>query len=192
MTKTKGVLYVAIIAVLFVLGYLGRRQHDTRVDAQVSSHTLPEADKAKYIIDEAHHELVEVTEGESDTSDSGSGQISAPRRTVRERTIYLPPHASIEIRKDGTVAVTARAWGTEIRPFVGMAVDTDRRAAAQVGLDLLYWHRWEAGIAGSFALYGGRDVRIVGSVGYNIWSNTSIYVGVDNHKAVSVGVALKL
>lgn len=176
--RTKGVIYVAIIAVLLILGYLWRRKHDAKVDAQVVSVSLLKEDKAKYVIDETRHQLIEITHTNADGA-------------VQQRTVYLPPHASIEVRKDGTFAVTARQWGSEVSPFLGVGVDSEEHGRAVIGVNLFYIQRWELGAGLAIRVRSPLDARVFISGSYNIWSNTSLFVGVDNHKAVAIGVALK-
>lgn len=182
--RLKGALYVAAIAVLLVLGYFWRRKLDAKADSQVVSHALPKEDKAKYIVDENRHELIEIEHTPAPSGAETQGSVV--------RTTYLPPRASIEIRKDGTVVVTARQFGTECVPFIGAVVDSEIHGRAIVGVNLLYWHRWELGVGPSMGVLGLRpDLRVFGAVAYNVWSNTSVFVGIDNHKAAYVGAAIK-
>lgn len=177
---------MAIITVLLILGYIWRFKSDAGIETQIRATTLPKEDKAKYIIDEKRHELIEITHAPIDPAsggEDGSGTV--------ERRTYLPPHASIELRKDGTVVVTARTWGTEIQPFVGLAGATDRSFTAQAAVSLLYVQRWEFGGGLSVNVRDVHDVRAVLTASHNFYSNAVAYVGIDNHKAVSVGVGLK-
>ncbi len=177
----KGYFYVAIIAVLFVLWYIQRVQHDAQTDAQIVSRNLPPNVEKKIIVDTKAHQIVIV--------EKGKGRHGEP--IVEQRIDYLPPQAAVEIDKAGNVTVVARAYGTEHWPFVGFVFDTEGSGRANVGLNLFYWRRIDIGAGLSFGMVGARDARAFLSCGYNIYSNTSFYVGVDNHKAVSVGIALK-
>ncbi len=179
--KLKGWAYVAIISVLSFLWYVKRVQHDAQTDAQIVSRNLPPNVEKKIIVDTKAHQIVIV--------EKGKGRHGEP--IVKRRIDYLPPQAAIEIGKDGSVTVVSRTWGTERWPFVGFAIDTEGSGRANVGLNLFYWRRIDIGAGVSLGMVGARDARAFLSCGYNLYSNTSLYVGVDNHKAVSVGIALK-
>jgi len=178
MTKLRGALYVAIIAVLLILGYKWRHKHDAAIDTKVTSQVLPKEDKAKYIIDQKRHRITEIK-----VADNGHG--------TTERTSYLPDKASVEILKDGTVKVTSRSWGTEVSPFVGLGVGSDIRVKASLGINGFYFQRWEAGGGLSVNLSQPKDVRAFLHVSYNVYSNCILSIGVDNHKAVQALVGLK-
>lgn len=178
MTK-RGFLYVAIIAVLLVLWYVKRFQHDARIDANTVAETLAPDAKAKYVINEKTHELIEIEHGEGPTD----------KEIVRRR--FLDRHASVEVLQDGSVRITSRSWGTEFAPFVGVAIDSEAHGRGAVGANLFYVKRWELGGGLTFAFRSPLDIRAFVHGSYNVWSNTSISLGIDNHKAVFVMASLK-
>lgn len=178
MTKLRGALYVAAFSVLLIFGYKWRHKHDATVDAAITSTVLPQEDKAKYIIDEKKHTISTV---ERDTS---TGRVLL-------RTTYLAPKAAIEIRKDGTVKVTQRVWGTEFSPFIGIGIDSGPHGRAALGINGFYVDRWEAGGGLSLNILQAKDVRAFVHVSYNVYSNCILSIGVDNHKSVQALVGLK-
>lgn len=176
MSKTKGVLYGLGIIAVIVAGWLVLHRRNIRTDAQTGSQTLPAQDKAKYVIDEKHHTITTIS------------RVGKSNAVVR-RT-FLAPNASITVRKDGSVVVDARSWGTEVTPFIGTTFDSEFHIRTTLGVNGFYWQRWEFG-GGLSIRASDLDPRVFVGVSYNVYSNILLTAAIDNHKAVSVGVALK-
>ncbi len=179
--RLKGILYgLGIIAIIGAFIFQ-RLRHDRKADAQTVSQTLPAQDKAEYIIDTPHHQLITVARK---VDEYGRPEI------VSTKT-FLAPHAKLEVRQDGSIVVTQRVWGTEFAPYMGETFDSELRIRTVLGVNGFFYRRWEVG--GGLALRPEdiRDVRVFVSGGYNAYSNVLFTVGVDNHKAVSIGVAIK-
>lgn len=173
----KGILYgLGIIVGLFIFGWVRLGKTDGIRDAQTVSQTLPAGDKAKVVIDAKRHTVTTVTR-------SAKGVLG---NTVQ----FLAPNASIETKPDGTVVVTSRSWGTELSPWTGLSVDTETHARGSLGLNLVYWQRWELGAGVSCQLAAFNPRMFIGG-SYNVYSNILLTAAIDNHKAVSVGVALR-
>ncbi len=167
----RGLVYALILLVVGTAYWLLRR-HDARVDKAISSTTLAPTDQAKIIVDEKHHVITTIVRG---------GPV---KRT------FLPPHVtSVTFGKDGKVTVSARSFGTEASPFIGFTYSDNARLA--VGLDLLYWHRWEVGPFIATSVSGRLSVRAGLKVSYNVYSNTSLFVGIDNQKTPTGGISFK-
>jgi hypothetical protein len=144
------------------------RKEDTKIAAPV----LAPTDNAKVVIDPKHHRITTIT------------------RTGPVKETYLPPHVtSVTIDKSGKVTVHARAWGTEASPFIGFGYSDRTRLV--VGVGLLYWHNWEGNLAVAPTISGPFSIRLAALVSYNVYSNTSLYVGVDHTKSPIGGVAFK-
>ncbi len=92
--------------------------------------------------------------------------------TVREYT----RNPDIHYQKDGKVIVNRKLFGLEVSPYLGVGYSS--RANAYVGVNLLDAWRFDAGVA----LALGGSTRPLLSLGYNVWSNTSINVGLDLNK----------
>ena len=182
MTNTRKVIYASILTGLLVYGWRARHKADRRADEQISSQSLPLQDSGKVIVDEQRHTITTVV---AHSGRPGSNASSQPIR----RTVYLPPHAAVEIKKDGSIKVDARTWGTEVSPWLGFAYSD--RARVALGLDLLYWHRWELGPFVGFTISGPFSARIGAKVSFNVWSNTSLYVGIDNRGTSTGGICFK-
>ncbi len=170
---------MGIIAVLFVLGYFCLRKHDAKVDAQITSQVLPPEDKAKYIIDEKRHEIIEVEAAKE------PGDQSVIKRQ------FLSPRSTVEIRKDNSISVTSRTWGAEVSPFVGFGVDTQTRGRGALGLDLFYWHNFELGAGIAISAKAPNTVSLFASASYCVWDNTAVAVGIDHHKTPFVMLNIK-
>jgi len=85
---------------------------------------------------------------------------------------------AVEIRKDGTVKVDAHAWGTELRPFLGVGYsDTGR---AYVGCHLFYFRQFDAGASFGWTADNRKPAfQPMLSIGWNFWSNTSLNIGIN-------------
>lgn len=176
MTLKRGAIYAAIILTFAGLWYL-RSKHAARTNAQIHSTSLPPEDQVKVIVDPAHHTLTTVTRRAD-----GGNEVKAT---------FLPGSgASIELRRNGDVVVTAPKWGTEKNPFMGLAFGSDIRLRAAVGVNLLYVQRWELG--GGLLL--GRDIhdtRAFAHVGYNAYKSMLVSVGIDNRRTAHIITSLK-
>lgn len=178
MTKTRGIIYAATIVGLLAFLWSQRRKHDTAVTAQIKSVALPADDQAKVIVDPAHHTITVVKRGQGSKGSTAT-------------TSFLPRSgASIDLRKDGSVLVTAPKWGTEVSPFVGGAFGSDIRGRAVVGLNLLYIQRWELG-GGLLLNTDIHDTRVFAHVSYNVYGNYYVAGGLDNRRTVQLMAGLK-
>lgn len=172
MTKIRGIIYGVTIIGLLAFLWFQRRKHDVTVAAQIKSIVLPANDQAKVIVDPLHHTITVVKRGEGNKVDT--------------TTTFLPRGgASVELRKDGSVVVTAPKWGTEVNPFLGGALGSDIRGRAALGLNLLYVQRWELGTGFLFSP-NIHDTRLFVHVSYNLYSNYYVAGGFDNHKTVQL------
>lgn len=109
--------------------------------------------------------------------------FDANRHTVTVTTDKGTTHqysrdGTVEIRKDGTVKVDAHAWGTELRPFLGLGYsDTGR---AYVGCQLFYWHQFDAGASFGWTADNRKNAfQPMLSLGWNFYSNTSLNLGIN-------------
>ncbi len=163
-----------IVALLFAWYMLHKR--DVKRDAQTVSQTLPTDDKAKVIVDDKRHTVTTITK-------RADG--------VLEQSVqFLAPRVSIETKPDGAVVVTSRSFGTEFSPWMGVSFDTEKRARTTLGLNAFYVKRWEFG-GGLSVRTSDLDPRAFMDISLNVYSNTLLYAAIDNHKAVSAGLALK-
>ncbi len=99
-----------------------------------------------------------------------------------KRKLRLAPQASIEIRKDGTVRITSRTYGSEISPFIGLGIDAQARGRGALGVNLFYWQRYEFGGGLTVGAGASAPIRAFVHASYNVWNNTHMSAGVDNHK----------
>lgn len=177
MTKTKGAIYAICAALVVCALWFVRHIHDTKVTAQIHSTVLPPEDQVKVIVDPAHHSITTVTrrpDGKNET-----------------RSTFLPGSgASVELRKNGSVLVTAPKWGTEINPFLGLAFGSDINGRAALGLNGLYVQRWELG-GGLLLSRDIHDTRLFIHVSYNPYKGSFVSVALDNRKTAHIIAGLK-
>ncbi len=98
--------------------------------------------------------------------------------TAKGTTRQYSRNPSVEIRKDGTVKVDTHTWGTEVRPFLGVGYsDTGR---VYTGCQLFYYRQFDAAASFGWTVDGTRPTfQPMLSIGYNIWSNTSLNIGIN-------------
>jgi hypothetical protein len=148
---------IAAIALVF-LGlflWLKYKIHDVAVPKQV---ILPVQDK----------ELISFNEN------SNTLTVTTVTGTTKEYS----RNPTVEIQKNGSVKIDAHAYGTELRPFIGLGYsDTGR---VYVGCDLLYFHAFDAGVSFGWTANANRPAfQPLLSVGYDFYSNSSLNVGFD-------------
>lgn len=169
----RGYVY-ALIGALLLAGLVALRAcKDKKTDVQIASSVLAPSDSAKIIIDPQHHRITTVT------------------HTGPVKNTYLPPHiTSVTIGNDGKVTVHARQWGTEVSPFLGLALGSDIRGRAALGLNLFYVKQWEAG-AGVLLSSDIHDTRVFVHVSYSPYASYFVSVGIDNKQTAHLLAGLK-
>lgn len=93
----------------------------------------------------------------------------------------------IVVGKNGSVTVKKHSYGLEFAPFIGVGYSSN--PSAYVGLDLLDAWRFDVGPAVAWSTTGLRPLL---SVGYNVWSNTSIMLGYGVQKDFHIALSVKL
>lgn len=125
-------------------------------------------EKEKVIVDPIHHTITTIT-------DKGT------------KTTTLPDHpSSVTLKDNGDVIVTAKQFGREIRPFVGIGYAQE--AKFYLGTDLFFWKKLDLGTAISL----NQGVKLVGLVSMNLYSNTRVSIGVDNKGAINGAFTLRM
>lgn len=99
-------------------------------------------------------------------------------------------HTEISIGKDGSVKVTAHPYGFSCTPGIGASYRT--RLGEEGDIEWYYYHRLGAHVG----IYHDTDVRAFLGVSYNLsrikLSNTSLMLGLDNHKDLLGLVTVRL
>lgn len=130
----------------------------------VASHPtllLPKSDKEEVLYDSDNHTLTVLT--------SSGTELSYVRNPV------------IHIQKDGVIKVEKKQYGFELSPFIGIGYSN--RLNTYVGLNLLDVWKFDAGVA---LAYSPGSTRPLLAVGYNVWRDTNIAVGIDTTKTPHV------
>lgn len=162
--KIKRYVILGVIIVLGLFGFKECRKIQKKQDKQASSTVLPPNAKEKIVVDPVKHEI----------------DIIKPNGDVQKG--YLPdrPTQIIE-NKDGTITVIDHKFGTEIKPYLGVGGALDSTPRVQLGLDLLYFHRFDLGLGVDSDPAKFSDTRTNLNLSYNFYSNTSLAVSIDNH-----------
>lgn len=177
MTLKRGAIYAIAATLVICALWVIRHIHDTKTNGQILSTVLPPEDQVKVIVDPSRHTLTTVTRRADGSNET--------------RATFLPgTGASVELRKNGSVVVTAPKWGTEINPFMGLAFGSDIVGRAALGLNGLYVQRWELG-GGLLLSRDIHDTRIFAHVSYNAYKNAFVSVGIDNRKTAHIIAGLK-
>jgi len=159
--KVRTILILSGLFVLALIGYDYFRRKQLVQDKNVLSTVLPSNDSEKIAIDPSGHKLLIITK---------SGTV----------TKFLPNRPSeIEVRKDGSVVVTASQIGVEHGLFGGGGFQSGNVRVA-VGLDLLYLRKWDAGVFVSDEIKDLTKPRIGVILSYTVWHDTRLSVGLDN------------
>lgn len=164
-------LYWLILGLILALfAFFWMRGCDRRIDRNTASTVLSPNVVEKIIVNPTTHKLSIVThEGQKD--------------------VFLPDRpSSIEIDKKGSVSVTSRQFGTEIKPFVGFQFSDTARIA--FGADLLYYKKLDLGLGvtgrpGNYAPVG--FVKLA----YTVWSNTQVGVTFDTGSKIGGIICLR-
>lgn len=168
MTKYKVYFGLGILVAIIILV---RCTRSNRMVGSVSSGTrdratpvLPKNDKEEVAFNEKTHILTVVTSS----------------HTLRE----YAANPEVEIRKDGTVKVDRHLAGFENSPFLGAGyADTGR---ILIGDNLLHFGRLDLSVSLGWTPDNRYPaVRGFVGIGYNVYSNTSINLGIDTSVIVT-------
>ena len=162
------------IAAAFFYGRYDRTPPAAKTPAAV----LPSNDVEQIHVDPSTHRLTVVTR-------KGSQRMTLPDRA-----------STIDVRKDGTVKVTAPQMGFETRPFVGLGYGQGTRL--YLGADLAYWKRLDVGLGIGTPNFLDRssqkfnDFRLGAFISFNFWSNMRATVGYDTQNNAHVLLSVRL
>lgn len=164
-----GLLFAGVLAV-FLWGWMRGRQ--SVVPAKPAS--LVAQDSERLTVNPEKHTLTVLT---------SKGQ----------QTLFLPNRATtIEITKAGAAVVHDKQIGFEESPFIGgmYGIKAGRIAA---GVDVFYIHRVDLGVAVGLPYpFASSSTSVMAVASYNVWRDTRISVGVDQHKDPYVGITVRL
>lgn len=138
---------------------------------------LPPGTTEQVVIDPVKHQLI----------------ITTPKGTT---TQTLPDRRStFDVTTNGTVKVSAAQFGYEARPYLGIGAEGGLRA--YLGCDLFYFKKLDIGLGIGLPPFQRSnwqisDIRPLLNVGYNLWSNTSLNVGLDTSKNVHVFLTVRI
>jgi len=156
-------VFVALAAFFFFRGC------DKHIDSRVLNTSLPEEDSAKFIVN--GDKLTVLTPG-------------------KEETIFLPDRpSSIEINKSGEINITAKQFGTELKPFLGLQMSNVFRLGA--GIDAVYYKKWDLGV-GVADRVGNYTPVVFTKISYLIWSNTQLGITYDSSTHVGLSLTVRL
>jgi hypothetical protein len=131
---------------------------------------LPVNDKEQIIVDPVKHQLIIVRPGKTTVT------------TLPDR------RSTIDVKKDGSVSVTAPQFGFEHAPFVGAFYSNRLRFGA--GLDGLYFKKLDLGLG----VAGGSSTNTVLflQMSYGLWDNLRIGATYDHQQHVGIGITVRI
>lgn len=159
-----------VILCVLVLGFF-RHKHDSKVDKATASQVLPPNAVEKLIVNSRSHTIKVVTSKGTETKYTGDSP------------------ASIVVNKNGSAEVTTRSFGTETEPFIGLSYGDKMRLV--FGASLFYYHNWDLNVALTPSVSGDFTIRGLASVSYNVYDNTSLFVGLDSSRSPVGGLMLR-
>lgn len=165
------ILFISLSGLFLGLGWFYLRRNDKRQKDKIASPVLLPGVKEKLVIDPVTHTLRAVTQ-------SGS------------HTIYLSNRpSSVELTDKGELKITDKQFGTELTPTIGFAYGDLARIA--LGLNLFYWHRWDLGLSLYPSVSGSFSLKAGPTISYNVYDNTSLFVGIVSGLSPMGGLSLK-
>lgn len=142
-----------------------------RTDEAIHSPTLAPDVREKIIVDPRKKKITVITKERTDT-------------------LFLPNRpTAIEIPYKGAVRITRRTWGFELAPF-GTIVFTDTLRAG-MGADIFYWNKLSFGFGAATNVTNFFDGRVFAHLSYNVYSNTSLGLVVDNAKRGGMNLSFR-
>jgi len=164
-----GIAAALIVALLLFLGPCRRRPLPPGKPAPALE--LKKDEKAKVVIDTRSH-VVKYSVRKS------SGVIES-------RTITEARHATVVVKEDGEVVVTAKRWGFCLEPGLALAFDQGPRPAGD--LRYFYFGNWGANVG----LYHRDFLRLYFAGSYELGKvhlfNTSLWAGINLQKDITFG-----
>jgi hypothetical protein len=143
----------------------------TKRDTATTSTVLAPDEQAKIIINPREHKISVVTPGH-----------------VEEHYMSGSRPESIT-EKNGHLLVNSPSFGAEKSPFFSLLYSEAPRVA--IGVNLLYYRRLDLGLGLSSSLTTPLSLRPYACIGYNVYSNTSVVVGVDFQLRPIIGTSLR-
>ena len=169
----KSYILFSIVTLGIVALFLKFRSCDRQKDVNNETTTLAPNESEKIIVDPVRHKITVVT-----------------REHVKTLTLPDRP-SSISLLKHDGVKINSPQFGTEIRPFLGAAYTLEGGKLVG-GVEVFYWKSLDAGLGISVNPKLVQDTRCVFNIAYMIYSNSSIFLGLDNHTVPMVGVRVRL
>lgn len=166
------ILYISLGVVLLSVFLYFVRGCDKHKDVVNALPVLPAGVKESFIIDPVHNTLSVVTA-------KGVEKLFLPDRPSR-----------IDLGDNGKPVVHVSQYGTELRPFLGLGLDGDFRAYG--GVDFFYYKKLDLGFFISTHERALTSLRMGLNLGYTVYNNLSIKIGLDNKQAVNVILAVKI
>lgn len=148
----------AAIAVLFIVFFWLKHKLSNSDHNPPKVFHLPADDRETISYDEKHHVISVTTE---------KGTTSGYSR-----------NPMVEVRKDGQVVIHRHMLGLESGFFMGLGYADVARM--YFGVDFAYWWKLDLGVAvGLAATKDATALEPVISLGYNVYSNTSLNLGLN-------------
>lgn len=165
--------WVPLLTLLGIIWFSFFAKVDIQTQQQIVSQQLKPGEKQKIIVQQTKRDLTIVT-------DKGIEHIDLPNHPY-----------SITLTDDNKLVVQTRKKGLGLSPFVGLNYEKNLRG--YVGSDIFFFRRLDVGIGVSLQfIHPGKDIRLMVSSSYTVWSNTSVYVGIDNQKKINFGIKVRL
>jgi hypothetical protein len=156
-------MFYTLVGIIALIGLLLLRQGcQHRQDQKIATTTLQPDQKAKIIVNSHKRTITQVTR-------TGTQVLNMPSHTF-----------TVVEDNSGKLHIEVQQWGTELEPLAGFAFDGNARL--DLGASLFYYKRFD--LNGSFLFNvskgaSGPFIKPSISLSYNVYSNTSIFLGTN-------------
>jgi hypothetical protein len=127
------------------------------------------------------------------TIDSRSKTIATTKRDPRTGVVTtkkatIGRHTTVTVKDDGTVFVKSRPYGLVFEP--GMTAFVSDKGRLGLDAQVAYAGKWGV-LVGAGTDSRVQTVDLYGAVGYNVYSNTSVFAGCSLRSRAVVGVRVE-
>lgn len=172
------VIVLGTVIILLIGLHLVYRYHDVTLQDKINSTVLDSNEKEKIIVNPNQHKLTIIKQDKKTGKD-----------IIKEQYFNSRDTSSIIVNKDNSLSMLTRKWGTEHGFFVGLAYSNS--VHLDLGCDIFYIHSFDLGLGLSESLSKLNLPNAFSSLGWNCYSNTSLYVKYDTDRIPGIGIKVR-
>lgn len=178
--------------VLLIVAFIGQCIHKRQNrDAIEFAPVLKENEREKIVIDSRAGTVKRVVRRDQKNSADANGGSKGQESSEQIVTdISGVRKVAVTIDKDGNVSVYAPTSGVIFEPGLAAFYSDDK---FRLGLDaqVFYWRKWGVNIGAGSTLEKPYTLKAYIAGSYNVWSNTSLFVGITHTKEAGFGLRIR-